>query len=258
MAVWDTSTVLETNDSKTRKVLSVSNISNSTAAMNNAYKEAACWLIKCCWYCTVWHRWRQRSYYTISQSLQEALLWERQVVICHFITLYNRLNILNSPKKVDAFTCIYQKPSQAVMSAVSCTLSYRGNGLLKLRMRSMFYPLSFSKHPAIKLNGDTNHIANVSMKPQPHTSLEIAESISEIAHWHARLSLTARWSSLIQNASKYTDASHTHDGSSENHWQIGAIDSSCLSLVRKSDGRQLCHFSNLDFYGQHMSICFFE
>lgn len=71
-------------------------------------------------------------------------------------------------------------------------------GPLTLAELVPLYPLSI---PAIKLNGHTNHIANVFVKTEPQRSMEIAESISEIAHWHAPLSLTARWSSLIQNAS---------------------------------------------------------
>lgn len=87
----------------------------------------------------------------------------------------------------------------AALAAVPFTLSCRGNGTPNpCRVSITLYLLSI---PAIKLNGHTNHIANVFVKPEPQRSVEIAESISEIAHWHAPLSLTARWSSLIQNAS---------------------------------------------------------
>lgn len=90
----------------------------------------------------------------------------------------------------------------------------RGNGTLNpRRVSATLYPLSI---PAIKLNGHTNHIANVFMKPEPQRSVEIAESISEIAHWHAPLSLPARWSSLIQNASNIQKSPKTHDASSRN------------------------------------------
>lgn len=79
------------------------------------------------------------------------------------------------------------------------TLRCRRNGTPNpCRVSTTLYPLSIA---AIKLNGHTDHIANVFMKTEPQRSAEIAESISEIAHWHAPLSLTARWSSLIQNAS---------------------------------------------------------
>lgn len=106
--------------------------------------------------------------------------------------------------KCDGFSAYWapvgiKTQTMAVLAAVVFTLRCRGNGTPNpCRVSATLYPLSI---PAIKLNGHTNHIANVSMKPEPQRSVEIAESISEIAHWHTPLSLTARRSSLIQNAS---------------------------------------------------------
>ena len=87
--------------------------------------------------------------------------------------------------------------------------------------------------------------------PSLQRSVEIAESISEIAHWHAPLSLTARRSSLIQNASNIQICPKTLDTSSENRWQTRhrqQLFAPCWRLIILNESTTIKSFIRLWFF----------
>lgn len=142
----------------------------------------------------------------------------------------------------------------AGLAGLPFTLSCRGNKTPNpCRVSTTLYPLSIT---AIKLNGHTNHIANVFMKPEPQRSVEIAEYISEIAHWHAPLNLTARQSSLIQNASNIQICPNAWRAIKKTLTDASQTAAVCSMLENynphwKRDNQM---FSQTRFYSQQMTV----
>lgn len=124
------------------------------------------------------------------------------------------------------------------------------------RVSATLYPSSV---PAIKLNGRTNHIANVSMKPGLQRCVAMAESISEIAHWHAPLSLTARRSSLIQKASRHTgnvQTPLTRREKNQRHRHQLFVPCGWGRNPRSKQDNQIISPTRL--YSQRLTVCWFD